>query len=694
MKILSLFIPLLTLQVCSGTTYFVATNGNNANIGSSISPWKTIGKSVSVAVAGDIVNIGQGVYNEFITNSTSGTAANPIRFIGARDSLGRWLTVVDPSFTVTNAWVSAPEIGSGIWKQTNMPFATREMRITGKHVGYVNTNGNMSADISNGYLTNWVTGFEVMLQPTGATVTNTGNFLSQPFWDGIEALYCSTGNVTYLRLRDGSNPSSLSIKCAPNHPLKTYMDVIRPAWDLLGQSFIVLSNLNISGGFCGIRLSTGTHNITLSSNYFDNGWNNIYVIGGSWSNNIVNNTFSYDWYGGSCGAWETSTGQTYRVRASSYICTKHLMGSGSSAQRHIYLLGCGSNIVVSGNSITGGGGNGMNIVGVTVVPGILVYSNSFSKSSSAGLFIGKNHVGTLIYGNAFSDSNANIRTEIDESGTISTTVYVYRNTFWLPDNIGDQTYWFINSTLAYHPTNWYYHNSFSGGQGHIFVSSNTGSAGGLTNLFVLNNIFSDGVYVTGSSSWLTTTKIGGWDYNLSTPPNISNPTWFGGNNIKATTNIWTSAEGMDFKLPIGSQAISVALDTSSTFTLNGRSFSALPDTATLLESAWDMGAYEFVPVSVVTNLQVVSSYAIPPKTAGVDLSWGYDFAGNPSVTNLILAYGTAPNLNCSNFFVGLSTNASVVALARKLTYYFAIATKANGVQGPWSSIVSVKTPRN
>ena len=611
MRTLLLCISFLTLQVCSGATYYVRTDGNNGNTGTadtSGGAWRNIWYAALNAVAGDTIRASAGTFNESVTNSASGTGAAPITFVGTRGASGEWLTIVDPSLLITNAWVLAPEVGAGIWKQTGMPFATREMTIGGLHVGYVSTNGDMSASILNAYKTNWTTGLEVLGQPTGVSVTNNANFLYGSFWDGIEALYCSTGSVTYLRLRDGSDPSSLTIRCAPNNELKTLMDVQRAAWDVTGRSFITISNLDIRGGFAGIKLSTGTHNVNVRSNRLDNGWVNVYDIGQSWSNNIVDNTFVYQWYGGPSGSWETDPATGYRKKANQYLVCKHLMGSGSEAQRHIYLLGSGSNIVVSGNSLVGGAGNGMNIVETTVVGGIVVRSNAFWQTCSAGLFASKNHVGTLIYGNDFRDCNANARFEQDTSGTTAISAYIYRNTFWQPDNIGDQIYCFINSTpLAYHPTYWVYHNSMSGGQGCWFVSANTVSAVGMTNTFVINNVFSDGVYVTGSAGWLLTTKIGAWDYNLSTPPNITDPAWFGTHNIKSTTNQWVNVLGMDFSLPTGSQAIDQALDTSSTFTLNGVSYPALPDTGTQIGSGWDMGAFETLAtrrVMRVTNLHV------------------------------------------------------------------------------------------
>ena len=55
-----------------GNTYYVATNGNDANPGTLDQPWKTIQKAANTMVAGDTVNIRNGTYREEVdlTGST------------------------------------------------------------------------------------------------------------------------------------------------------------------------------------------------------------------------------------------------------------------------------------------------------------------------------------------------------------------------------------------------------------------------------------------------------------------------------------------------------------------------------------------------------------------------------------------------------------------------------------------------
>ncbi|MGZ8867431.1 MAG: right-handed parallel beta-helix repeat-containing protein [Thermoanaerobaculia bacterium] len=67
----ALFFP----GVAGAATHYVATNGNDAAIGSISAPFRTITKGAGVARPGDTVSIRGGVYNEIVKASAKGTAA-------------------------------------------------------------------------------------------------------------------------------------------------------------------------------------------------------------------------------------------------------------------------------------------------------------------------------------------------------------------------------------------------------------------------------------------------------------------------------------------------------------------------------------------------------------------------------------------------------------------------------------------
>jgi hypothetical protein len=64
----------------SGPTYYVATNGNDGNSGSSSSPWRTIQHAADSVSAGATVYVMGGTYNEKVTMKNSGSSGNYITF--------------------------------------------------------------------------------------------------------------------------------------------------------------------------------------------------------------------------------------------------------------------------------------------------------------------------------------------------------------------------------------------------------------------------------------------------------------------------------------------------------------------------------------------------------------------------------------------------------------------------------------
>jgi parallel beta-helix repeat protein len=77
-------------------TLYVATTGSNSNPGTSSKPFLTIGKAASVAVAGSVICVSPGTYNEQVTSSTNGTAGNWISFVSTTPQGAH---VVQPSAT-------------------------------------------------------------------------------------------------------------------------------------------------------------------------------------------------------------------------------------------------------------------------------------------------------------------------------------------------------------------------------------------------------------------------------------------------------------------------------------------------------------------------------------------------------------------------------------------------------------------
>ena len=81
-------LPLLVLllglsALLPATEYHVAKTGSDANDGSAAAPFLTVAKAASIAVAGDVVVIHEGTYEEMLRPANNGTAAAPIVFRSA-----------------------------------------------------------------------------------------------------------------------------------------------------------------------------------------------------------------------------------------------------------------------------------------------------------------------------------------------------------------------------------------------------------------------------------------------------------------------------------------------------------------------------------------------------------------------------------------------------------------------------------
>ena len=350
-----------TVLQCHAATYYVATNGNNAADGSIGTPWLTIGKAVSVAAAGDTVLIGQGVYREWNTNSASGSAGNPITFAGTRGVGGSWLTEIDPSTQFTSGWVAAPEIGSGVWKQTGMSFQTRELYIDNKRVAGVADMGDLSSYFSSAHIPQYSTGAELLVAPSAALATNAVGTVYN-LWDSLEALWGSTSDTLYLRLRDGTSPDGLVVGASPNYTSFTTF-VYRPAINLNGKSYVTYSNLWVRGAFCGIYLNGAdcSNNIVVS-NKFTGCSIRVYAQSGPHDNQIIRNSFTDNFYGRAAGggAWG-GTGTNHTENSWLYNIAKYILGESSNLSDDVKLYVTGSNNLVAWNYCRGGIANSINL---------------------------------------------------------------------------------------------------------------------------------------------------------------------------------------------------------------------------------------------------------------------------------------------------------------------------------------------
>lgn len=103
MAILVMVVAFLTVLACppvfaQGSTYYVATSGDDANPGTQAAPWRTVAKAAQTLTAGQTAIVRGGTYNErLISFAYSGSAGNPITIKAATGET----PVIDAGFTTS-----------------------------------------------------------------------------------------------------------------------------------------------------------------------------------------------------------------------------------------------------------------------------------------------------------------------------------------------------------------------------------------------------------------------------------------------------------------------------------------------------------------------------------------------------------------------------------------------------------------
>ncbi len=591
---------LILLGLCFsgyGATYYVATTGSDANPGSSASPWLTIGKATSAAVAGDTVVVKAGTYQEQVFSRVNGSAGSSITFTGERDGMGNWLTTIDPGTVYTSGWLAASEIGAGVFKLTNS-FTCEELNIGNKRVFFAKTTGDISSDISPAYSTGPTTGSGFLTLASAAMLVTTFNSSQTvTWWNGIEAFWIPSGHTTYLRLRDGSNPNGLSVTMSAVSALT------------ITNSYQVWNNFIIRGANC-INLNTvNAHHDTIQSNYLATGSYRIVVQTGSHDNTIQNNSMTTDFYGyGNPGAWQFGTDAVSGIRLNQYLVCKYMMGNASSLDDCIFLNASGATNSILGNRLFKCLGVAIEVnsfvASTPIITNTIIAGNSIENCSSIGVLLSEGNTYTRVYSNNISDCDVNFRFHhMGVGGETNRVLYVYRNTSWEPGTVGEHVFFHFTNPggSAYNAQCWLYQNSFSGGMGTLADNGFAIAKNGLTNCTFVNNIMSAAYYYfSDDSTWVNPGWVGLFDYNEVTPPvrnyptNNATPGWFGVHNIKSTTNQWPTALGTSFGLPVGSQAVDAGMNIPVVYP-------SLPFSGAKFGTAWDMGALESGAFYVTTN---------------------------------------------------------------------------------------------
>lgn len=307
----------------AGTTYYVATTGNDSNNGTNLStPFKTIQKAASVMTAGDTCYVRGGVYRETVTPAHSGTTTNPILFkqynneevtISGSDLVTGWTQHSGSIYKATVNWdymngagntlfVDGALIHEARWpNSTNLldraTYATVDSSVNGgSENNWTLTDSALNSfpnDYWNGAIVyvqcnNWSiqTGKIVDFNGSTGTITHTPLFnMAEWYTPRANDIYCITGslnaldtanewykdtstNTLYLWVSGGGNPSSKTVEFRR----REY------AFDLSGKSHIQIEGINLRGSQVNFENASNCtlkdSLITGADKFFKEGMNN------------------------------------------------------------------------------------------------------------------------------------------------------------------------------------------------------------------------------------------------------------------------------------------------------------------------------------------------------------------------------------------------------------------------------------
>lgn len=469
-------------------TYYVAQGGSNANPGTQSFPWATVQHAANTAVAGDIVTIGPGLYFERVTITNSGTVSQPIIFQGTRGAGGSWDTIIDGSTSATGGWSSA---GNGIWSASlgspQQLFADSDRktlwRISDTNMG----NGS---------------GMTALQKPANATQgTAFGTVL---YWDGIEALFGNLAGTTYVRFRNGDNPSTRGMRAAPAGGVIT----------INTKHNIILKDLWIQGGQWGVDLKGGSQNPQIQQCYIPGGQRSVTVT--NVSNAILSGSRLKAYAIGTIdfppGDRDPSSYPRI-VNRWQYDTNKFLIGDTDTNDARIMIASGASNTLVTGNEID----NGMLGVQISETTTNSIFDGNYWHGfSDTAIYVYPDSATATARFNRFEDADHHFRFNNLHRDI---TFYIYANRFWQPwynsgGGGGKHVHFSPDTSQQTNATVWVYHNSFAGGGWACDVGFE-GTTPTLPNVHCRNNFIS----VNGVSS-------GGTANQMDVSSNYFDSIWF------------------------------------------------------------------------------------------------------------------------------------------------------------------------
>lgn len=537
--------------------YYIAVNGSDAaGNGSAANPFRWPQKGIDLAQPGDKVVVKLGTYVCQLNFPRSGTPGNPITLEGEPGA------VIVGGYDVSGGWIPAPEAGAGVYKkEMSAPF-------TGfSHPVSLFYNDKMILHIRKPNMYPKASGWARLADPQ-----------SSPNWVNIGALHGSTSTegklTTYLRFADNRNPNSGKIYASGHWELPN-----ASAITVSGKSHIVIKGLALRNSTISVLLNNGASNNIIENNEIYGAKEGIYIWGGEadtetnlcHGNHIRNNKITLDFFADlnyanvySNNTWVWDQFKAFSDNDREGVGLYNAGHDNKVYNNHIYKHWGG----IQDWATTSG-----KLAHKDYCKRLEVYGNRLHDILDDALEPTGGEIDAQWHDNDVSLSTVGVRLKGIEAGP----VYIYRNRIFTPSVKGASTkdiFFFAETPAAIY----IYNNSFSGATG---FGMNPHKTIGYPNTWVVNNIFSNAIFLAGDPKWDADMNIKyynnwfGGKYRKRTDWGKP-PAWFGsGNIISGNARLW-NASNPTFIVPANSPCRGNGVDVSVPWSLAGVSHNALP----------------------------------------------------------------------------------------------------------------------
>ena len=590
---------------CFGAELYVSPSGSDKNPGSEKAPFATIARAAAAAKAGDTVKIGPGLYREQITFKKGGKKGAPVTFAGTRGKNGEYLTVIEAPGKVLSGWVPAPEIHRDVWK-TPLPQRPNLIMMDGSMIAYIN---HLTMDLPRwkkplpkeinapeiwskfGPNCRRLPGLDFLSVPADIKMTHPYmNMKREPLFDTIGNVLSGWHKGTlYLRFADNRKPQDHRFTASYGEgftveaPYLTFRDLhmrgSRTQFRIKkGSVGTVIDNCLLMHGGARIRIEEEARDTVVSNSILTAGF-------------IRNDLFKLR------SAADMRGGMLYEF-------FKYVIGTSLSDDAGIKDWGRGTKIL---DNVITQGLIGLDAMGVDCE----VAGNVVRELSSVGICTGATTVGKLHH-NLVMNCGIPLRLHNLRGKRAKREEYHYRNLYVQARHGGSQTFVHCQShawgpdmvnfePLAKgekvprykdNPPNpvdagriWIYHNTFWGGNDrapHFDVLRLSKRFRMVLPFFVIDNVFKDSYRLDTKSHELTGPNVL-YTFAEDVPdkerrdpavPKLNKVV-----NKAATAGLWNKDDLPrlpDMTLAPGSPALEAGVDISRPFTVNGKTYPALP----------------------------------------------------------------------------------------------------------------------